>query len=556
MAENGCLKDGHFQNLEVAGNIVKRGNLDSLKVTAEATLGGALGVTGLTTLNGGLGVTGGADLGGGLGVTGGHTGLSINKDQLSGREAVFSSAVTQVHAYNFGPEVGINPGNPIPASGWTFGTTAFPNAGKVIVAQIGGVLNNTPFNTTLAEQVTNFKWYSGQALQDVESRVYIFHESAFTTGVRQQLNVGDSVRIEVSGTQAVTGPVGTEVDGVFLTTITDLSFGSKYLPTNPSLGTNPFVVMRFSDNLVVDGEAITDFTITKFEKSQARQVIDSRLTVVGHADVSGDLVVGGDLKLEGESLPSLNHIKFVTGGYTMGRPMLYVVQDEAAIGAFTTRNNGYSMEANSITCAHWNGLSTVTYYNLPPAVKDTLVVFKFMFRIVGLATDPAGGGGGRIVFSTHQVILPTGYTASNDHFGKFQLPMGRSTALGGHLPDLAFEAAHSVPSARVLPEPACPGGSYPYHDGDMTRPNETYDGNLVSDGTSQQFMTLAPVNSGQTNRGAEYIFYCKEQGFWEMAFVRSFYGNGSITTLQSIGSSLPAQPRAFGDGSENNGNGW
>jgi hypothetical protein len=61
MAEPGCIKDGHFQNLEVEGNIVKNGTMNRIKVNGAAQLS-TLVVTGDTTLSGSLTVTGATTL--------------------------------------------------------------------------------------------------------------------------------------------------------------------------------------------------------------------------------------------------------------------------------------------------------------------------------------------------------------------------------------------------------------------------------------------------------------------------------------------------------------
>jgi hypothetical protein len=277
MAETGCLKDGHFKNLEISGNIIidetihphhgPTPMLQTLDVSGPTTISEDLTVTGATALSNNLAVD----------------------DILATR-------------YEIGPIT--TDTQPVPqhylTPGYTFTPTTF------------GVAKLNPL-VPMDSDPTTFSTGSGYLVDNLilngvireHSLAYIFQSTTFS-GVPPR--AGDIVYITVKGTPSAA--LG-EQPLIISTTIYDV-FNSA--PSSSGLAST-LTAIRF-DHHLIDPTAVFDgpywehpWTIEQFALV--------KLSVTGNAAVSGDLVVGGGTN-------SLNSKLDVSGDTTLHDGYLHV----------------------------------------------------------------------------------------------------------------------------------------------------------------------------------------------------------------------------------------
>jgi hypothetical protein len=292
MAETGCLKDGHFKNLEISGNIIidetihphhgPTPMLQTLDVSGPTTVSGDLTVTGATALSNNLAVD----------------------DILATR-------------YEIGPIT--TDTQPVPqhylTPGYTFTPTTF------------GVAKLNPL-VPMDSDPTTFSTGSGYLVDNLRlngvirehSLAYIFQSTTFS-GVPPR--AGDIVYITVKGTPSAA--LG-EQPLIISTTIYDV-FNSA--PSSSGLAST-LTAIRF-DHHLIDPSAVFDgpywdhpWTIEQFALV--------KLSVTGNAAVSGDLVVGGGTN-------SLNSKLDVSGDTTLHDGYLHVEGQTVLTGVTCTSLN-------------------------------------------------------------------------------------------------------------------------------------------------------------------------------------------------------------------------
>ena len=325
MAEAGCLKDGHFQNLEISGNIVKNGTMNRIKVNGSAHLH-TLAVTEPTTLYDTLAVTGATTLSDTLAVDDNERALL--QEPLVSTVAGF---VTEADTYQ----------------GLTFGVTK--------VNPMRPMDNMTTFGTDAGVEID-------QVDEDGKWRVHTIALIFRSVILSQRPQVGDIVYIKVTGDQSAAGSdtpmiIRTKVYDVF---ISDQGH-SPLSPLSPLL-----TAIRFEHHLFDARVAYpVHFKIEEFNISTGGTTsLRGSLAVAGATTLSDTLGVTGTTSLK-EDLD-------VRGELTIANLATTTLSPTA--GAGIPGNGGFY---NSSVVTIGNIIYTTIFLDLTgmrdPGVKNTII---------------------------------------------------------------------------------------------------------------------------------------------------------------------------------------
>ena len=587
MAETGCLKDGHFKNLEISGNIIidetihphhgPTPMLQTLDVSGPTTISEDLTVTGATALSNNLAVD----------------------DILATR-------------YEIGPIT--TDTQPVPqhylTPGYTFTPTTF------------GVAKLNPL-VPMDSDPTTFSTGSGYLVDNLilngvireHSLAYIFQSTTFS-GVPPR--AGDIVYITVKGTPSAA--LG-EQPLIISTTIYDV-FNSA--PSSSGLAST-LTAIRF-DHHLIDTSAVFDgpywehpWTIEQFALV--------KLSVTGNAAVSGDLVVGGGtnslnskldvsgdttlhdgyLHVEGQTVltgVTCSALNVEAGPATVGTN-LTVNGTLLAAGAATvgttlvigggTVDAGDTLKVSGNTSLVGNLDVGNAYFNRTLTVHGTLSVpseillqHKYMRFVTGagcgldymtdyISMDHADLVDSNGVDLSPDTIYETTWTGSavgghallhlppavpgvlvvmrfryfesgtsGNNYGEIRFSTVPTNGDGGSTFAPQYIPGGRSPAVVALPGPDPPPIRHLPHDlkndRDITgmlnidlvvgHPDGvgTAATPLNSDTCTRLRMTKGSSN-GQLNRGAEFSFYCNTDGQWLVSYVLSGYGNGQISSV-------------------------
>jgi hypothetical protein len=326
--------------------------------------------------------------------------------------------------------------------------------------------------------------------------------------------VGDVVSVTVEGAQAMGQVNGAHPPGgtTIITTITDVARSPSNLPAYVHAEGESLIAIRFADALVDASTTssalgfVSQFRILSMGKS-SKVLADPKISILGDAGVSGNLVVGENLN--GAPYISNNYLMFLTGCYNLGFGGIFANNPyQTSFGLPSERLQesdahvpGHPLPPNTLIESFWIGTQDSTLV-LPPAKKDTIVVFRFLYTA---RQDPAA------VAANQSPAKLTISPRDDDFWERFKLQLYN----GG-----SSENSNTGGNNGGGPPP---GRVFPQNTGAVTVYN-SLGAVQSSPGSNRKFTldaTAIEPKGNMTGSGAELVFYCLRDNYWYMNFLPS-----------------------------------